>query len=186
MAAGLQAKFLCPVLLVDLAIAGQILHVWSGVGGFAWNGNTYAGVGDLGQISAPQESLDVQAGGASLVLNGVNPADIPDALSDVQLGAPATIWMGLVNRDTVQLVDQPVVFFRGIVDAPSVHLGAEQGADGDPATAAITIPLESRLATLGAGQQRKYSRADQALDYPDDTAFNYVTLLNYMALRWGS
>jgi hypothetical protein len=185
MAATLAAKFIFPIILVDLAINGQVLHIWSGVGTFVWNGNSYAGVGDLGQASTPQEGVDVQAAGASLTLSGVNHAYVADALSDIQLGAPATIWLGAVNKNTLQLVASPVVLFAGVVDAPSVRIGAEQGANGEPATADITIPLESLLATLSSGQQRKYSRADQALKYPDDTAFVYVSFLNYMALVWG-
>lgn len=186
MATAIAAKFLCPLLLVDLAINGQVLHVWSGVGTFAWNGNSYVGVGDLGRVTVPEEGTDVQANGATLELSGVNTADVTDAISDLDLGAPATIWLGLLNRQTLQLVDQPVVLFSGIVDAPTVEIDAEPGADGEPAKATISVPIESRLATLGAGQQRKYGRADQAIDYPDDSAFDNVSLLNYRALRWGS
>jgi hypothetical protein len=186
MAGAIAGKFLAPVLLVDLAINSQVLHVWSGVGLFPWNGNGYVGVGDLGAVGMPEEGVDVNAGGASLVLSAVNAADLGDALSDVQLGAPGTIWLGIVNMQTLQLVDQPIVLFAGIVDAPTVQLGAEQGANGEPATGVITVPLESRLAMLGAGQQRKYSRADQALTHPDDRAFDSVSLLNYTALRWGN
>lgn len=185
MFAAIGAKFLCPILLVDLTLNNDTVHVWSGVGTFNWNGNAYLGVGDLGRISVPEEGVEVQAGGATLELSGVNRADVNDALSDLELGAPGTIWLGVVNRDTLQLVDQPVVLFAGIVDAPSVNPGAEQGSDGEPGRAVITVPLESRLATLGAGQQRKYGRADQAIDYPDDSGFDYVSLLNYLALRWG-
>jgi hypothetical protein len=185
MAAAIAGKFLYPMLLVDLTINSQVLHIWSGVGIFNWNGNGYVGVGDLGQVTAPQEGVEVQAGGASLQLSAVNPADLADALSDLQLGAPAAIWLGVLNTQTLQLVDQPIVLFAGIVDAPSVQLGAEQGAGGEPAKGVITVPVESRLTLLGAGQQRKYARADQALKYPDDLAFDWVSLLNYTALRWG-
>lgn len=186
MAGAIAGKFLCPVLLVDLAINNQVLHIWSGVGLFGWNGNGYVGVGDLGAVGVPEEGVEVNAGGASLVLSAVNAADLGDALSDVQLGAPATIWLGAVDKNTLQLDGQPIVLFAGIVDAPTVQLGAEPGPNGEPATGVITVPLESRLAMLGGGQQRKYGRADQALTYRDDRAFDSVSLLNYTALRWGN
>ena len=184
-AAAIDAKFLFPILLVDLTINGDVLHVWSGVGTFAWNGANYVGVGDLGQVTTPQEGVDVNAGGATLELSGVNNEYLADALSDLQLGAPATIRLGLWNRQTSALVDQPIVLFAGIVDAPTISTGAEQGAGGEPGRGMISVPIESRLATLGAGQQRKFGRADQAIDHPNDSAFDWQSLLNYMALRWG-
>jgi len=186
MASALSAKFLCPIFLVDLQINNETLHIWSGVGNFPWNGNTYTGVGDLGQIGPAREGIEIQANGASLTLSGVDPSLVADALSDIQLGAPATIWLGAVNENTLQLDGAPVVMFSGLVDAPTVNIAIPDpnATDGVPAHATITIPLESKLAMLGAGQQRKYSRADQNLKYPDDTAFIWVSLLNYLALRW--
>lgn len=183
--AGLDAKFIVPFLLVDLTINNDVLHVWSGVGTFVWNGASYVGVGDLGQVTTPQEGLEINAGGATLELSGVNHEYLADALSDLQLGAPGKIWLGLWNRQTSALVDQPIVLFAGIVDAPSVSTGAEQGSGGEPGRGMISVPLESRLATLGAGQQRKFSRADQAIDHPNDSGFDFVSLLNYLALKWG-
>lgn len=186
MATAISAKFLCPIVLVDLDINNETLHIWSGVGNFPWNGNTYTGVGDLGQVTPAREGIDIQANGASLSLSGVDPALVNAALSDIQLGAPATIWLGAVNEQSLQLEGAPVVMFSGLVDAPSVNMAIPDpnATDGVPAQAAITIPLESRLAMLGAGQQRKYSRADQNLTYPDDTAFIWVSLMNYLALKW--
>lgn len=184
LASAFSSKRLYPLFLVDLPINNDTIHVWSGVGNFTWNGNTYLGVGSLGTITPATEGTDITAQGASISLSGVNKAYVNDALSDVQLGAVATIWMGALDPDTVTLIGQPVVMFRGLVDAPTVSIPATQSDDGTPATSTITIPLESRLATLGSGQQRKYSRADQNLKYPDDTAFNWVSLMNYLALKW--
>jgi hypothetical protein len=185
LATAMTGKVFPAIILVDLTTNAETLHVWSGIGTFSWNGNSYIGVGNLGQISPAQEGVEVQASGSVLNLSGVNPADVADALSNIQLGAPATIWLGAVNEATLQLLGQPVILFRGLVDAPTVRVGAEQASDGSPATATISIPIESRLATLGSGQQRRYSRADQNLTHPDDTAFAYTSLLSMMALRWG-
>jgi hypothetical protein len=182
--AALGAKIVQPIFLVDLPINGEVLHVWSGVGNFAWNGNTYTGVGDLGQVTPAQEGSEVEAQGASLMLSGVNAADVNDALNDLALGGAATIWLGIVN-DAGALVGAPVAIFAGLVDAPSVQIGAENSDDGEPGRAAITVPLESRLAVLGSGQQRRYTRADQQLYFPTDTSMNYVEPLNDQALRWG-
>jgi hypothetical protein len=183
--AAAQAKIVCPALLVNININNENVHVWSGIGNYVWNGNTYTGVGDLGQITLAQETTEIQATGSSLTLSGCNPVDVNDALSDTQLGGPATIYLALLDPTTLVMQGSPTVLFSGLVDAPTVFIDADNGDDGTPATAMITIPIESRLAALGSGQQRKYSMADQARSYPTDSAFDRVSLSQYLAELWG-
>ena len=181
----LSAKVIYPVVFVDLAINNDTLHIWSGVGGYSWSGNSYLGVGQLGSITPAEEGIDIESKGAQVMLSGVDPRLLNDAEEDLQLGGQATAWFGVIDKNTLQLQGTPVILFRGLVDAPSIYFAAEN-ENGDPAEATISVPLESRLAVLGAGQQRKYSRADQRFKYPDDTSMNFVSLENYLALKWGS
>jgi hypothetical protein len=183
--AAAQAKIVCPALLVNINFNNENVYVWSGIGNFAWNGHAYTGVGDLGQVQLAQETTEIQANGASLTLSGCNPTDVNDALNDAQLSGAATIYLALLNPTTLAMQGSPTVLFSGLVDAPTVFIDAENGDDGTPATAMITIPLESRLAALSSGQMRKYSMADQARSYPTDSAFDRVSLSQYLAELWG-
>ncbi|MFZ0662534.1 MAG: hypothetical protein WAM66_07580 [Acidobacteriaceae bacterium] len=103
-------------------------------------------------------------------------AFINEALSDVQLGAPAKLWFGLMAGGA--LVGTPYLIFSGLVDQPTVDMDAE--------TTTISLALENRLSDLSRPGARRYTAADQRLKYPDDTAFNWVEILNDIALRWGS
>jgi len=101
--------------------------------------------------------------------------DVTAAMQDVEIGAPATIWFGLIQNG--QLIGTYQIF-KGLVDQPSISIDTE--------TVSITLALENRLTDLQRGNGRRYTSADQNLYYPDDTGFTWVEILNDQALRWGS
>lgn len=106
--------------------------------------------------------------------NGVSA--INEALSDIQLGAPAKIWFGLMQDGA--LIGAPYLIFSGLVDQPTVETGVEAST--------IVLALENRLSDLSRPSARRYTAADQHLKYSDDTGFNWVEILNDIAERWGS
>ena len=92
MIAAVTAKDMVPCLLVDLTLRTLTEHVWSGVGSIVWNGNTYKGVGSLGDIGDVSEGTEVRAQGTTIALSGIDATLLNESLNDIQLGAPATIW----------------------------------------------------------------------------------------------
>jgi hypothetical protein len=171
-AIGANACSLC--FLVDLTLASGAVHVWSGIGQIVWNGNIYAGVGSLGAIGDIQEGSDVKADGTSIALSGIDPALLDDTLNDIQVGAPALVSMGIFSEGAILCT---YVLFGGTVDKPMTTLG--------PDAMTIALALETRLANLQRPTNRRYTAADQRSYYPDDSAFDWVELLNDIALLWG-
>lgn len=110
------------------------------------------------------------------------PSNVPNlinqAIADIQIGAPAQIYFGLFNLDSCELIGNPYQVFKGQVDQPSINISTE--------TASITLALENKLSNLLRPTARRYTAADQHLIYPDDIGFNWVEILNDIALRWGS
>ncbi|HEV2463540.1 MAG TPA: hypothetical protein VGT04_07035 [Acidobacteriaceae bacterium] len=101
---------------------------------------------------------------------------VNEALGDIQLGAPASIYFGLVQNGA--LIGNPYMIFSGLIDQPTVDVGVD--------TISISIALENKLSNLARPTARRYTANDQHIDYPDDIAFNWVETLNDIALRWGS
>jgi hypothetical protein len=98
-----------------------------------------------------------------------------EALTDVQIGAAAKIYFGLMSGGAI--LGTPYLVFSGTVDKPTVKVGTD--------TMTISLALENRLVNLQRANQRRYTSADQRLHYPTDTGFNWVEPLNDRALRWG-
>jgi hypothetical protein len=143
----------------------------------AWNGHTWLGVGSLGTISPVTEGTDIQAYGTSVTLSGIDASLLTESMTDIQLGAPAILYMVLFDG-TGTILGTPTIVFSGQVDKPSVTAG--------PDTISITLNLESEMINLQRGQMRRLTNADQHIDFPTDTAFTWVPLLNFMALKWGT
>jgi hypothetical protein len=164
-----------PVILVSLTFASATRYVWSGVGTLVWNGNSFTGIGSLGKISDISEGTDIQADGVTLTLSGLDPIWLGEALTDIQIGAAATIWFG--NMLNGALIGTPYQIFQGTVDRPVVT--------GSGQTISIALELENRLSNLSRASNRRYTSADQRLYYPTDIAFGWVEQLNDLALNWG-
>jgi hypothetical protein len=104
-----------------------------------------------------------------------NVSFLNEALGDIQIGAPAKIRFGLMTGGTI--IGAPYLIFSGTVDKPSIRVSDK--------TSSITLALENRLVNLRRATQRRYTAADQQLQYPTDRSFNWVEILNDIALRWG-
>lgn len=98
-----------------------------------------------------------------------------EALQDIRAGAPAKIWFGLMSSGS--FLGTPYLIFSGTVDKATLKASAQ--------TMSITVALENRLVNLQRPSARRYTAADQHLYFPTDSAFNWVEILNDMALVWG-
>lgn len=163
-----------PVVLLDLTLASGAAHVWSGVGSLVYNGNTYLGVGSLGQVGDIKEGVTVKAEGTTVSLSGIDASLLNDCLADIQLGAPATLWLGIV-ADGALTATYPL--YVGTVDRPAIPVG--------PDKLTITLALENRMLNLQRPTMRRYTAGDQNYYFPDDSGFNWVEVLNDIALLWG-
>lgn len=163
-----------PCFLLDLSLVSGTVHVWSGFGSLSWSGNTYAGIGDLGGIGEIVESSEVKSNSTQVILSMIDSALLSDTLNDIQLAAPATLWLGIFSAGAIT-AGYPL--FSGTVGKPGIDMGIENFT--------LVLELESKLANLQRASNRRYTAADQRRYYSDDSAFNWVESLNDLALLWG-
>ena len=103
------------------------------------------------------------------------PSLITETLDDIELGAPAKVYLGLMQDGAI--LGTPYLAFLGTMDQPGLKIG--------PDTMTISLSLENKLTNLQRANQRRYTSADQRQIYPDDTAFSWVEQENDIAERWG-
>lgn len=173
---GLASGLISPAILAQFTFRSGVQYVWSGIGNLVYNAQTFVGVGSLGGLGVVTEGTDVEAQGTTVSLSGIDPTLYAECMTDIQLGAPAKIWFALLSNGV--LLGAPYLLFSGIVDKPTVSTGAD--------SINISLALENRLTNLQRATQRRYTAADQHIKYPDDTAFNWVEILNDQALVWGT
>jgi hypothetical protein len=141
-----------------------------------WNGQTWMGVGSLGDISQIAENTNLQAAGVSLTLSGIDPTMISSALSEQYQGKAAKIWYCMIDPDTAQLIGTPLPVFTGRIDTMTIEVGA---------TAAITLSAESKLIDFFRQRVTRFTSADQQAKYPGDGGLDYVAQMLDKTITWG-
>jgi hypothetical protein len=175
MLASLTSNSIRPCFLAQIQFKSETCYVWTGVGNLVYGGNTYLGVGDFGKFNPVTEGTEVSAYGTSISLSGIDSSLLSESLTDIQIGAPVTIYFVLLDSSG-NIFGVPYPLFVGTVDAPTIQFGTKQMT--------ITLALENKLANLQRATQRRYTSADQQYYFPDDCAFAWVESLNDQALRW--
>jgi hypothetical protein len=165
-----------PIILVQITFKDGIQYAWTGIGNLVWSGNTYTGVGQLGKIGPITEDTAVQAQGLQLELTGVPQNLLNEALGQCQQGNAVNVYFGFLDSSGNVIAD-PYLAFSGRMDIPTIDEGAE--------TATITLTAENRLIDLQRPRQRNFTQSDQIRDFPADTGFQYVALLQQLNLTWG-
>ena len=173
----LTSSYIRPCFMAAITFHTQTIYCWTGVGNLVYGGNTYTGVGDFGKLDKITEGSDVEAYGTTITLSGIDPLILSECLTDIQLGAPVTIYLAFLDGNG-NIFGTPYPLFVGTVDQPTISVSTE--------TLSISLALENKLANLLRANQRRYTNADQQIYYPGDTGYIWVESLNDQALVWNA
>lgn len=174
--AALQAGTVRPVVFYEGEYSTGTLRLWSGVGPFTWNAQTWTGVGQMLGVAPIEEGSDVRAVGFSVSLSGEASVLLSANLSAARNGLPGRVWIGALDSAGTVIAD-PFRAFDGRFDVPDIFV------EGSACT--ITARYESRLIDLDRPRERRYTHEDQQIDYPGDRGFEYVPGLQDAQIVWG-
>lgn len=186
--AALTAATVRPAIFVSIAFADNTLYVWSGAGivtppgpsadplnTFPY-GNSFAGLGEYGSISAIPSTMDVIAQSIRERLSGIPTALVAETIAEVRLTSTCSVWLGLLDSN-MNLIDHPVrLFGPGEADVPTMS------DSGDTCT--LDITFENALISLQRASNRRFTDVDQQLDFPGDTGMAYVSVEQNLFLQW--
>ena len=136
---------------------------------------TFAGAGSFLSISQIEDGATVEARGIVLTFSGLNPTLVPDALADITLGLPVTIWLAAMSGGVP--IASPVVLWSGAVDRPSFTVSGD--------TAELSINCENLLVSLNVPTDRRLTQQDQAMDWPGDIGLSFTPGLIEIVIYWG-
>ena len=142
----------------------------------SWGGYTWYGLGDLGRIQGVKETSDGSVTDVELTLSGIPADNISIALNEYYQGRRCTIWLAFLDADH-QLIADPVVAFKGLIDNQTIALGKE---------ASIRVLAKSRLSRLLIPNESRYNNQTQWARYPGDRGLEYMERMVRTELQWGS
>lgn len=175
--AALDDDVIYPALLAVIEFNSGFLYLWTGYGDLVYDGNTYTGTGDLGGVSAIEETQDVEARGIRLTLTGLNPSILSLVLSQARQGKQVRVHLGLFNSSGA-IIDVADDIFRGLTDVPSIQKTADDSA-------AIEMSAENRLIELRKSKVRRYTDQDQQELFAGDVGLQFVAGLQDKQINWG-
>tara|TARA_R100000951_G_C2649062_1_gene183709 strand:+ start:1061 stop:1600 length:540 start_codon:yes stop_codon:yes gene_type:complete len=160
-------------LAAELLFDSGALRLWNGYGDLTISSNTYTGGGALINVSAIEETAEIGAKGASMMLTGVSSSILSTALSENYQYRVANIYVGAITSGTVSSYK----VFSGRMDVMTVT------EDGGSCTVAMTA--ESRLIDLERPRLRRWTSEDQKGLDANDKGFEFVNSLQEASIKWG-
>ena len=168
------AEVVSRTLAVELSFPSGFVRFCGAPWDMTIAGNTFLGVGQLGSVSAAEESAELRAYGLNVTLSGIPRDSIAIALSQAYQGRPAAVWEVPLDANGQPVAD-PIVIFRGRMDTMDIQLGE---------MATVRVSLENRLADWERPRVRRYTNEDQQAAFAGDKGFEYVSATTEKELIW--
>ncbi|GHF18248.1 hypothetical protein GCM10017044_10950 [Kordiimonas sediminis] len=177
----LTGKSLMILPLVKLELGDRTseqdyVRVWGGATNLMWDGQTWQGVGSLGQIEAVKADARGALHGLSLTLNGIPQDLLQDVKSVGYRGRLGRVWIAAFD-DAMSLIDRPVLIFAGEISAMILKDGRTNRSVG--------VELESRISVLKRVMPALRTDEDHQRRYPGDKFYEFVPNVLNKTLYWG-
>lgn len=178
-----------PALFLEIEFLTETVWLWNGFGTMTPGGpavdpnssfpygQTFLGMGWMGEVRSVPQVADVVAQGLNLTLSGIPAELVSDAINAVRQNSIATLWLGCLDSNN-GVIGDPVQIFQGSLDVPTLSEGAE--------TATISISCENPLIDLNRPPNRRFTDVDQQFMYNGDLGFFQVQLLQDYNFTWPS
>jgi hypothetical protein len=170
------ASTIHPVAFVKFEFDGGDVNLHTELGDITWGGDTYTGVGSLGSVGVSEEVSDLSNTPLNLTLSGIPNDLISILLNEYYQGRRATLYLGYLDMTTRQLVADPIILYRGLIDTADIQ---------QDKTCTVTLSVQSRFAAWDVPLIRRYNNADQQARYPGDKGLQFVEQAVDKQIIWG-
>jgi hypothetical protein len=167
-----------PIVFLELQFDSGTLRLHNAVGSMTWGGNTWLGIGALGEIAPHEESDDPSPYRISYRLNGLNSTILQEALAEEVFERLAIRYDGFIGADGA-LVADPDETRRDFMDTMEIIRGDEMDS--------VMLNCESELVRDSQAPGGMFTDEDQQALYSGDTGFQYLAQIVAGAdgVRWG-
>ena len=174
-AAAVQQEVVGRTVAVELLFASGPVRLWAGFGSIEIGGNEFLGIGTLGTISGMEEAADSQSYGLTVGLSGIPSDAIALALAEAYQGRRANVWELLFDRDSGQLILDPILIFRGRMDQMTPTIGT---------AAQVEITLQNRWVDWERAPNWRNTDEDQQFRHPGDKGMRFVSATTEKEIIW--
>ena len=147
------------VYLVEMLFDSGPLRLHTGIGNLTFQGETYRGTGQFGQISNLSEVGDLSAAGINFELTGCDPQIVALALDEQTQGRVMNVYVAYLGTDW-QLLDTPAGPFKYYLDTMEIRT-----AEGE---STVRGSAENANILWERPNPARYTLESHQLEYPGD------------------
>jgi len=173
----LAADHVVHMFFVEMDLESGYFRTCTAAYSFTWDSKTWLGIAYIGKFDAIREAATLEAKGISFEMSGIPAEQIAYVLGEHYQGRKCTVWKAVLNPDTFAILADPFIIYKGRLDTLDVvELGKK---------AVIQVQILDRRADWDKPRIRRFTDADQKLDYPDDKGFEFAEAMADKELIWG-
>lgn len=171
-----NAAHIRPIVFLELRPDSGTLYLHNAVGTYTWGGQTWIGVGALGEVAPYEESEGSSPYRISYRLNGLNATILAEALNEEVYKRLAIRYDGFIGDDG-QLVADPDEVRRDYMDTMEVLRGEEMES--------VMLNCESELVRDTQAPGGMFTDEDQQALFAGDIGFQYLAQMIDAQPYWG-
>ncbi len=160
---------------VELVLPNETIRIHTGIGELVIDGNTYLGVGQLGNVAAVESSSDDKPVTVEVTLSGIPGNVLSDALGARIRGSSAIVIIFVQGSNgAVKVAADSVV---GLVTEYNVQLGDDN---------AVQIGISDEFALYEHALNNYWSEQSQLALHPGDHICRFTAQMADREVYWGS
>lgn len=175
MAQLLSQGVVTPLLAFCLDLPSGAARVHSGLGDLVLDGETYYGVGSLGEVGQAREQLTTSPTQISVALTGLDQSLLAAVMSEKVVGGMGRLY--LVLLDETGEPTRHSLLFKGRVASAPIQAGEIN---------AIKLTLSNVFEDWKTGLPYRYTDESHQRRHPGDRFFRYQSEMASRSLYWGS
>lgn len=163
------------VLAAEIDFPSGITRVHTGTGIVIINGQTFFGVGTLGDVGSVTEENSTSSSTMSMILSGLDMSAVAETLNEECVGRDVIVYLACMNDQGI--VTGSNVLFEGFITDTSMQSGNQN---------ALSYTIANIFEKWSYGLPDRFTDESHRREHPEDRIFRYVAQMAERSIYWGN
>lgn len=163
------------VLAAEIDFPSGVTRVHTGTGVVVINGQTFLGVGTLGDVGSVTEENSTSSSTMSMALSGLDMSLVGETLNEEVIGRNVVCYIAVMNDQGNVIAAN--ILFEGFITDTALQAGQQN---------ALSYVISNVFERWSQGLPDRYTDESQQRLYPGDRFFRYIAQMAERSIFWGS
>ncbi|CUL01094.1 unnamed protein product [Escherichia phage slur01] len=163
------------VLAAEIDFPSGVTRVHTGTGVVVINGQTFLGVGTLGDVGSVTEENSTSSSTMSMALSGLDMSLVGETLNEEVIGRNVVCYIAVMSDQGNVIAAN--ILFEGFITDTALQAGQQN---------ALSYVISNVFERWSQGLPDRYTDESQQRLYPGDRFFRYIAQMAERSIFWGS